>query len=397
MARKRRASSKQRPAPQMLVALAVIALALFLGGELFAFIGSDRGRVLLYRNLHLGRRADVVRILGKRVSEGLDAARVPHDAVLEESAAGADGGTPVWKVSLPADGAPLQVNFAITQAVRRIGGEVFSTRETPGREGADEVRMLVGFPGRTLHEIRLTRPAHAASAGEAARPARIALLLVDVGDDSADRRALLSRPEPFAVGVPALGSGRSALLKAARAGGHQVVLQVPMEPENYPRINPGPGTLLVSMPASRIERELHAELSGAGEIAAVSNFMGSFASQDEPFMTAFYRELRRSSKSFLHVQPVPRAVCREVAAQVGVAYDEPDAFLDREARESGPRALERAWKSIRERAGRRGQAIVVLRVTPVSRAWLERALAPKALAGATLVPISELLHRPGAS
>ncbi len=393
MARKRRSTSSKRPAPLLLAALAGLALAVFLGGELFAFVTSDFGRVLAWRYLHIGDRAQLVRITGKRVHEGLAAARVPEGAVHESITPGPDGGTPFWQVDLPPDGAPLQVNFAVTEAVRRGGAEVLSARERPGPEGALAVRMEVGVPGRVLHELLVTRPGRPRHEPEAALPVRIALVLTDAGDDANDARALLARPEPFAVAVPSLGTGRAALRRQARAGGHEIVLQVPMEPENYPRINPGPGTLLVSMSAGRIERALRGAIDEAGGVVAVSNLMGSFATQDEPFMTAFYRELRRRGLPFLHVTPVPRAVCRDLAARVGVAYDEPDAELDLVAREPKPAALERAWKAAIERAQRRGQAIVVLRVTPMSAAWLERALAPKALAGVTLVPLSSVAHR----
>lgn len=393
MAKKRRSSTPKGQAPFILAALAALALVLFLGGELFAFATSDLGRVLLYRHLHLGNRAQLVRITGKRVREGLAAARVPATGYREGVAAGPDGGTPVWQVDLPPDGAPLAVNFAITDAVQRGGGVVLSARETSGLDGAQTVRMLLGVPGRKLHEVLISRPAHVKRTEEEVAPVRLALLLVDVGDDPALARSLLARPETFAVAVPALGDARGSLRKAARAGGHEVVVQVPMEPENYPRVNPGPGTLLVSMTARHIAGGLQADIEEAGDIVAVSNLMGSFASQDEPFMTAFYRELRRANLPFLHVGAVPRSVCRELAAKVGVPYDEPDAYIDREAREQKPAALERAWKAALLRARARGRAIVVVRMSPTSAAWLDHALTPKALGAVSLVPLSSLVHR----
>jgi polysaccharide deacetylase 2 family uncharacterized protein YibQ len=393
MAKKRRSSTTKRQAPFVLAVLAALALVVFLGGELFAFVTSDFGRVLAYRHLHLGDRAQLVRITGKRIREGLAAARVPADEFRETVAAGPQGGTPEWRVDLPPDGAPMQVNYAITEAVRRGGAQVLSARETAAPEGALSVRLVVGVPGRKLHEIVVTRPARVHRAVDEPRPVRLALLLVDVADDAKTARALLARPEPFAVAVPALGENRAALRRAARAGGHELVLQVPMEPENYPRVNPGPGTLLVSMTSRHIENALRGDLDEAGDVVAVSNLMGSFASQDEPFMTAFYRELRRENRPFLHVGAVPRSVCRELAARVGVAYDQPDAYLDREAREKKPAALERAWKAALARAQQHGEAIVVLRLTPTSAAWLDHALSPKALGPVSLVPLSALMHR----
>ena len=396
MARKRRSSPTSSQAPRILAALAALALVIFLGGELFAFATSDHGRVFTWRHLHVGDRDRVVRITGQGVREGLAAARVPKSAWDEQATAGRDGGTPLWTVHLPADGSPMQVNYAITEAVAKGGIEVLSGREEPGPDGGTAVRLTLGVPGRTLHEVLITRPARAHHPAEPAPAARLALVLVVAGDDLPEARALLARREPFTVAVPAIGDARETLRREARAGGHELVLQVPMEPENYPRVNPGPGTLLVSMGGRKIQGLLHDDLDEAGDgVIAVTNFMGSFATQDEPFMTAFYRELKRQNLPFLHVGPVPRSVCRELAARVGVAYDEPDANLDLEAREPRPAALERAFKAALERAERRGHSIVVLRVTPLSAAWLERALEPGAMGSVTLVPLSSLLHRAG--
>ncbi len=378
----------------MLAALAILALVIFIGGEVFAFATSDHGRVLLYRHLHLGDRAQIVRIVAKGVREGLADARLPGTAWREDVAASPAGGTPHWRVDLQPDGAPLQVNYAVTQAVERAGAQVLSGREDAGEGGALTVRLAIGFPGRVLHEVVIARPGRVHHEDEPPAPIRIALVLVGAADAPDAARELLARDEPFALAVTGIADGRAALRKLARAHGHEVVLQVAMEPENYPRVNPGPGTLLVSWPSHRIEGSLRDQLKDAGDVAAVSNFMGSFATQDEPFMTAFYRELRKQGVGFLHVQPVPRSVCRSLAANLGVAYDEPDATLDLEARESKTTALERAWKSVLDRAEKRGRAIVVLRVTPTSAKWLAAALEPKARGAVTIVPLTSLVHQP---
>src|SRR4029077_3262412 len=111
-------------------------------------------------------------------------------------------------------------------------------------------------------------------------------------------------------------------------------------------------------------------------------------------MTAVYRELKHQDLPFLHVGAVPRAVCRPLAARVGAAYEEPDALIDAEARRGDTDGMDRTWDGAVERAKARGQAIVLVRMTPASAAWLPRALSAKALDGAVLVPLSSLLRRP---
>jgi polysaccharide deacetylase 2 family uncharacterized protein YibQ len=391
---KRRSSSSKRGAPwKLLGVLGAIALAVFLAGEAWAFLTSDLGRVLAWRWTGMGDRSALVRIVGKRVHEGLAAARVARGAVREEVVAQPGGGTPRWHVELRPDQSPTQVNFEVSRAVERGGAAVVSGRETSGG-GAQVVTIQVGAPGRVLQELVISRPARVERDEAAAPAARVALVLYGFGDDDALASRVLARGETFAVAVPGNAPNRERLLRAARAGGHEVVLHVPMEPEKYPQGSPGPGTLLVNMSARRIEKAVRDELDAAGDVVAACNLAGSLATQDEPFMTAVYHELRRAGVPFLHMEPVPRSVCRTLAAQLGAAYDEPDATLNVEARMKTPAGLARTWKDVLEQAERRGHAIVLLRVTPLSAAWLDGALGPRGLGHATLVPLSSVIRRP---
>jgi polysaccharide deacetylase 2 family uncharacterized protein YibQ len=262
----------------------------------------------------------------------------------------------------------------------------------PGKDGALTVKLTLGLPGRPTHELLLAR-AGVEPGTEEADEVRVALVLFGLADDPASARTLLARDEPFAVIAPAMGKERDRIRRLARDAGCELVLQVPMEPEDYPRANPGPGTLLVNMPPGRIGRLTRDYLEEAGTVAAVANLQGSFAAQDEPFMAAFYKELKRDGISFLHLSPPSRSVARPLAARLGIAYDEPDAILDDEARSTAPRSLDRAWASILERARNRHQAIVLLRATPTSVKWAREAFTTKKLAGVRIVPLSAVLHR----
>jgi len=316
---------------------------------------------------------------------------VAKDAIVSQVQPG-NGASLRWRVTLPPDGAPLQVNQSVTRAVEAGGASVLSGRERPDKDGSLVVTLMIGVPGRPTHALEIVRPYRA---DEPERAARVAVLLFSSVEDEPLLVAACARHEPFGVGVIATGGAKAPTLRAAREHRHEVVLFMPMEPENYPHVNPGPATLLVSMPAGKIEQSLRREIELTKPVVAVANLMGSFATQDEPFMTAFYKELRRQELPFLHVGAVPRAVCRSLAAKQGAAYEEPDAMIDAEARHGDPKSLDKAWADCLEKAKDREQALVLLRVTPISAPWLERAFTEKTLDGVTLVPISALVRKPG--
>ncbi|HEV2105260.1 MAG TPA: divergent polysaccharide deacetylase family protein [Candidatus Eisenbacteria bacterium] len=383
----------------MLGALVGLALLLFLAGELVAWLASDPGRLALYRHLRLGDRAHVVRIVGDRIARGLALAGVPRERVQESvlGGPGAPGPAVRWRVDLPPDGAPLKLNYAVTRAVEEGGAAVLSGRERPGETGALVVTLLVGVPGRPTHELEIVRAGRPRrEPGEPVADARLALVLLAAPEDAAQLERVCARPEPFAVAVVAGAAEQDAELRAARAGGHAIVLLLPMEPANYPRVDPGPHTLLVSMSPGKVAAAVRRELQAAHGAIAAANLMGGFATQDETFMRAVYGVLHDEGVSFLHLDPVPHAVCKPLAARLGVAYDTPDVTLDAGTRRPDLKALDRGWSAALAHARARGRSLVVLRVTAASAAWLERALAPKRLAGVRVVPASALLHRPAA-
>ena len=370
------------------------ALLLFLAGEVFAWMASDSGRLAVWRHLRLGDRAHAVRVVGDCIQRGLARAGIPLRTI-ESSAQGGRGASLHWRVLLPSDGAPLLVNHMVTRAVEAGGAAVLSGRERFERDGSLVVSLSIGVPGRPTHTLDIVRPGQGDEPAPA-RAARVAVVLYASAEDDSLLVAACQRRDVFAVGVVATGSAKPPSLRAARAQRHEVVLFMPMEPENYPRVNPGPATLLVSMPSGRIERALRREIQLSGPVVAVANFMGSFATQDEPFMTAVYRELRRRDVPFLHVGAVPRAVCRPLAARVGAGYDEPDATIDSDARRGDAKVLDHTWAAVLAAARERGHALVLLRVTAGSAAWLERAFAAQTLEGVELAPLSSVIHRPSA-
>jgi polysaccharide deacetylase 2 family uncharacterized protein YibQ len=127
-------------------------------------------------------------------------------------------------------------------------------------------------------------------------------------------------------------------------------------------------------------------------VAAVANDLGSLATQDMTLMRAVYRELKKGDVPFLHVSPVAGAVCKPLAADMGIAYAEPDVVVDHEAR-TDTRALDRAWTAALTRARERGRVLVWMRATPLSFRWLPGALASKRIEGVSIVPLSALLRR----
>lgn len=384
---KRKSSSKPPLAALGWIALA--GLALFGLGQTYRFASSDSGKLALARTLGLGDPAEITRLVGTTLRSTLRGSGITAEDLSEQVLAGRRPSV-VWRVRVPADASFLQLHYAIARDLEARGAAVLRGREAWTDEGAPLLRLVVGLPNRATHELELVRgvPGQDSRAEE---PARLALVLFGFGEDAARADSFFSTSGSFAVAVVPGERGSSASFRSAHRHERELVLHLPLEPLNYPQVNPGPGTLLVTMKPAKVASQVARDLGQAGSVAAVANFMGSLATQDMTLMRAVYRELKKRDLTFLHVSPVAGSVCRSLATDMGVGYAEPDAVVDSETRARDRTALERRWKKILEQARARRRLVVWMRATPLTREWLPRALAPKKLEGVSMVPLSAVL------
>jgi polysaccharide deacetylase 2 family uncharacterized protein YibQ len=385
--------SKRKPPslPRTLVVLVLAAVLLFVGGEAWVLLRSGKGVVTLARWRLLDPR-HAASLFAREIRAGIDAAGIPPDSVAE-GAAPEGPAAARWHVGLRPGASLLQVNYAVSRRIEALGGVVLDGREAAVRDGATRLTLVLGFPGRPLHELVVVRAAPSDDPG--ARPApRLALVLFGLGDDAEAAQHFLDLAVPFAVAIVPGSRESGTMFRAVHEKGREVVLHIPLEPINYPRLNPGPGTLLVTMKPDRITGTVRRWLDRAKPVVGAANHMGSLATQDMTLMRAVYRELARRRLPFIHVQPVAGAVCRSLAAEMGVVYDEPDAVIDAEARTDDARALDRRWSQVLRQARRRGHMAVWVRATPLTHRWLPRVTTPRRLRDVDLAPLSGVIRRP---
>jgi polysaccharide deacetylase 2 family uncharacterized protein YibQ len=370
-----------------------VAVLVFLAGELVRYVRSDAGAFAIARAFQWGDRPRLTQIVARHVRRGLASSSVPRDSVREMPGASAAAAVR-WRVGISPEASLLQANYSITSAIRQAGGTVFSGRERVVGPGASEAVLVVGVGGIRTHEVVLARGGRPEEKSEE-HPARVAFVLYGFGDDNAEMATkLFALGVPFAVAIPPDAKSSASLYREARRHQREVVLHLPLEPVNYPQVSPGPGTLLVTMKPAKVASEFRRHLSLAKPVVAVANLMGSLATQDMTVMTAIYEELKRERLPFIHLNPAPGSVCRPLASQLGVSYEEPDATFDYEPRQAKPAALAKAWKGLLASAPPGSQRVVWLRGTETSAAWIEKSLDPSKLKGVSLVPLSALLRRP---
>lgn len=114
----------------------------------------------------------------------------------------------------------------------------------------------------------------------------------------------------------------------ARAAGHEVLIEAPMEPFDYPNNDPGPHTLLADGPTAENERRLAWVLSRTRGYFGVSNYLGARFSTSAPAMTQLMQSLERRGVAFLHDGAGRRSMIENVGRSTNATFAISDRILD---------------------------------------------------------------------
>jgi polysaccharide deacetylase 2 family uncharacterized protein YibQ len=117
-------------------------------------------------------------------------------------------------------------------------------------------------------------------------------------------------------------------MQAARHRGHEIVLQIPLEPFDFPQVNPGRNTLTVDAGAEENIHRLHWTLSRITNYTGVMNYMGARFTTDADAMTAVMAELGKRGLAYVDDGSSARSVAADLARKNGVPYAEGDDAID---------------------------------------------------------------------
>ncbi len=162
---------------------------------------------------------------------------------------------------------------------------------------------------------------------------RVAMIVGGLGLNAATTRAAIERlPAEITLSFVPYAEGLQGWIDLARTHGHEVMLEIPMEPTGYPDNDPGPYTLLASGGAADVEAKLPWLLGRATGYFGVMNYLGDrFMASDAGF-SSFLGELRRRGVAFVDdglARRRPGAWARATADQVVDEVQSPAAIMGR--------------------------------------------------------------------
>jgi hypothetical protein len=129
---------------------------------------------------------------------------------------------------------------------------------------------------------------------------KIALVVGGLGLNArATQQAIESLPGQITLSFVPYAEGLQGWIDMARAHGHEVLLETPMEPVDYPDNDPGPYTLMTDAQAPETAKKLEWILSRATGYFALTNYLGSRFLSDDKAYEAFLGAVRGRGLGFI--------------------------------------------------------------------------------------------------
>lgn len=239
------------------------------------------------------------------------------------------------------------------------------------------------------------RPAEVFSATSVAqaedRRPKIAIMIGGLGVSREQTSAVLEKlPRTITLGFTPYSDGLENWVARARGNGHEVMLQIPMEPFDYPNNDPGPQTLLTTLPAAANLDRLTWIMSRTSGYFGLTNLMGAKFTASEEALAPILTETGRRGLVFLDNGTSPRSLVPQLGPESGTAVARAELVVDA-VPDAG--AIDAALARLEEVAHREGAAIGVASSLPITVERIESWAGQLTSKGIALVPVSAVVKR----
>ena len=190
-----------------------------------------------------------------------------------------------------------------------------------------------------------------------ARGTRIAIVIGGLGlSQTGTQRALKVLPEEITLAFAANGNSLSRWMPEARRGGHEILLQVPLEPFDYPDNDPGPLTLLHDNSEARNLKLLHESMAKMTNYTGVMNYLGGRVLSDSASLEPVMRDIGQRGLLFLDDGSSAQSLSGTFAKAFTMPHAYADVVLDNEVNRT---AILKKLDELERIAFRKGSAIGV--------------------------------------
>ena len=286
-------------------------------------------------------------------------------------------------VHYPKDKPDNEIQRIIEQALIKLYPSVQYNTEKKSR---DKVVFNIYALGFYTHRINLIKKARIIDKTKG-KP-RIAIIIDDLGYDIKKAAPFINFEPKLSLSVLPQAPYAQEIAKLVLKEKRDLLLHLPMEPKNYPHINPGPGTLLTSMSDEQLSRELNLQLNSIKGIVGVNNHMGSVFTERRDKMSIVLKEIGRRDLFFIDSRTTAKSVAFDLAGSMGIPTAKRSVFIDNDlSPEAIKYQIERLIGLARHSSGAIGIAHPHQMTLDIFREYQTRFRNE-----IKLVPVSEIVH-----
>lgn len=162
-----------------------------------------------------------------------------------------------------------------------------------------------------------------------ARGARVAIVIGGLAvSQTGTQQAINKLPPEVTLAFASQGNSVGRWMTAARQSGHEVLMQLPMEPFDYPNVNPGQNTLTVDGVGAENVSRLHKVLTRTTNYTGVVNYMGGRFVTEAGAMQPLLEELGKRGLMFVDDGSSARSQAETIAATTGTPFAAGDTIID---------------------------------------------------------------------
>jgi polysaccharide deacetylase 2 family uncharacterized protein YibQ len=253
----------------------------------------------------------------------------------------------------------------------------------------EENLVLVSLDGRPTHRITIIplEATPAPSSISRIESANVAIIIDDIGYDYAMAKNFLELDGNLSFSILPYSPFKNKIAKAARDRGRDVLLHLPMEPLEFPDVNPGRGALLSSMTPDELINQLEKNIDDVPFALGVNNHMGSRLTQDSDRMRQIFTVLKKRNLFFVDSVTSSKSRCEQAARLLHLKFGRRQVFLDHIQTENAIRLQIKRLISI---AKTRGYAIGIGHPYRVTWQVLQKEL-PRIQKEVNIIPVSALV------
>lgn len=149
---------------------------------------------------------------------------------------------------------------------------------------------------------------------------RVALVIGGLGlNAQSTEAAIVNLPEAVTLSFVPYAENLQHWIDLARANGHEVMLEFPMEPFDYPENNPGPATLLTSHTPEERSDKLAWLYGRASGYVGVMNYQGARFTANEDAFAPVLEDLNNRGLLYLDDGTSQRSIARRIGFTSGGA------------------------------------------------------------------------------